>query len=314
MNGETLRIVSVSLGSSKRDKVVKSELMGIPLSLERIGADGKFYRAVELIKQLAPEVQAIGLGGIDLYLYSGNRRHTVRDALKLKRAAGSTPVADGSMLKRILEPEQMDYLIHERADIPIKGRRILMVSGVDRTGMARVLAAAAGEIIFGDMIFALGIPIPVRSYKGLARLGDTLLPIITKLPFQVLYPTGEKQESTKPKHRKWLEWADVIAGDFHFIRRNIPPSLANKVVITNTTTDEDRQLLVERGLSWLITTTPVIDGRSFGMNVLEGSILALMHHFGDYPNEANFRVYLNKLQIRPTISDLRKPAENAAGG
>jgi hypothetical protein len=310
MNGENLRIVSVSLGSSKRDKVVKSELMGVPLSLERIGSDGKFYRAVELIKLLAPDVQAIGLGGIDLYLYAGNRRYTVRDALKLKRAAGNTPVADGSMLKRILEPEQMEYLIRERPDIPIKGRRILMVSGVDRTGMARVLAESAGEIVFGDLIFALGVTIPIRSYKGLARVADTLLPVITKLPFQVIYPTGEKQDITKPKHRKWLEWADVIAGDFHFIRRNIPPKLDGKVIITNTTTDEDRQLLVERGLSWLITTTPVIDGRSFGMNVLEGSILALMSHFGDFAGEANFRVYLNKLQLRPTISDLRQPPEN----
>ncbi len=305
MNGETLRIVSVSLGSSKRDKTAKSELLGVPLSLERIGADGKFYRAVELIQRLAPEVQAIGLGGIDLYLYSGNKRHTVRDALKLKRAAGKTPVADGSTLKRILEPELMEYLLRERADIPIRGKRILMVSGVDRTGMARVLAGAAGEIIFGDMIFALGIPFPIRSYRGLSRVADTLLPVVTKLPFQVLYPTGEKQEKSKPKQRKWLEWADVIAGDYHFIKRNLPEKLAGKIVITNTTTDEDRIALRERGLEWLITTTPVIDGRSFGMNVLEGSILALMNHFGDYIGDSNFRIYLNKLQLKPSISRLQ---------
>jgi len=306
MGIEPLRIVSVSLGSSKRDKTVRSELLGVPLQLDRKGVDGKLYRAVELISRLAPEVQAIGLGGIDLYLFAGNRRYVVRDALKLARAAGTTPVADGSQLKRILEPQQMEYLLNERPDIPVKGKKVLMVSAVDRTGMAQVLDEAAGEIVFGDLFFGLGVPLPLRSYRAVVNLARALLPLITKLPFQVLYPTGEKQEKVHPKHRRWLEWADVIAGDYHYIRRNLPESLTGKVIITNTTTEDDRKLLRERGLNHLITTTPVVDGRSFGMNVLEGSIQALIRHFGDYPGEHNLRIYLNKLQLRPTVSLLQE--------
>lgn len=306
MGVEPLRIVSVSLGSSKRDKTARSELLGVPLLLDRKGVDGKLYRAVELISRLAPEVQAIGLGGIDLYLYAGNRRYAVRDALKLARAAGTTPVADGSLLKRILEPQQMEYLLNERPDIPLQGKKVLMVSAVDRTGMAQVLDEAAGEIVFGDLIFGLGIPVPLRSYRAVVNLARALLPLITKLPFQVLYPTGEKQEQVRPKHRRWLEWADIIAGDYHYIRRNLPDSLAGKVIITNTTTEDDRKLLRERGLNHLITTTPVVDGRSFGMNVLEGSIQALIRYFGDYPSEHNVRIYLNKLQLRPTVSLLQE--------
>lgn len=306
MGIEPLRIVSVSLGSSKRDKTVRSELLGVPLQLDRKGVDGKLYRAVELISRLAPEVQAIGLGGIDLYLFAGNRRYVVRDALKLARAAGTTPVADGSQLKRILEPQQMEYLLNERPDIPVKGKKVLMVSAVDRTGMAQVLDEAAGEIVFGDLFFGLGVPLPLRSYRAVVNLARALLPLITKLPFQVLYPTGEKQEKVRPRHRRWLEWADVIAGDYHYIRRNLPESLTGKVIITNTTTEDDRKLLRERGLNHLITTTPVVDGRSFGMNVLEGSIQALIRHFGDYPGEHNLRIYLNKLQLRPTVSLLQE--------
>ena len=306
MGFEPLRIVSVSLGSSKRDKTARSELLGVPLQLDRKGVDGKLYRAVELISQLAPEVQAIGLGGIDLYLFAGTKRFVVRDALKLARAAGTTPIADGSLLKRILEPQQMEYLLSERSDISLKGRKVLMVSAVDRTGMARVLDEAAGEIIFGDLIFGLGIPVPLRSYRAVVNLARVMLPLVTRLPFQVLYPTGEKQEQVCPKHRRWLEWADVIAGDYHFIRRNLPDSLTDKVIITNTTTEDDRKLLRERGLNHLITTTPVVDGRSFGMNVLEGSIQALIRYFGDYPSEYNLRIYLNKLRLLPTISSLQE--------
>lgn len=307
-----LRILSVSLGSSKRDKTAASELMGVPLSLERMGVDGKFYRAVELITQLAPEVQAVGLGGIDLYLYAGDQRYTVRDALKLAQAAGDTPVADGSRLKRLLEPALVYRLMAEHPEIPLKGRKVLMVSGVDRTGMAKALAENAGEIVFGDFIFALGLPIPLRSYRSVVRAGRALLPIITKLPFQFIYPTGEKQDKASPKQRRWLEWAEVIAGDFHYIRRNLPASLEGKVVLTNTTTEEDREVLAARGLRYLVTTTPMVEGRSFGMNVLEGSLLALMNHFGDPATDANMKVYLNKLDLHATVTELGDSGESVS--
>lgn len=302
---QPLNILSISLGSSKRDKEVKTELLGVPIIINRIGTDGKFYRAVELIERMAPEVDAIGLGGIDLYLYAGKKRYVIRDALKLKNAAGKTLVADGSALKNTLEKEQVEYLIENNPEIPIKGKKVLVVSGVDRMGMSVALSAVAGEIVFGDLVFAVGIPIPVRSYKAVCRLATFILPIMTKLPFRLLYPTGEKQERVKPKHARWLQWADVIAGDFHFIRRNLPDRLDGKVVITNTTTEEDRELLKQRGLKWLITTTPVIDGRSFGTNVLEASIWALMKRFGDELTDTNFRIYLNKLAIRPTVFNLQ---------
>jgi len=103
--------------------------------------------------------------------------------------------------------------------------------------MAQVLDEAAGEIVFGDLFFGLGVPLPLRSYRAVVNLARALLPLITKLPFQVLYPTGEKQEKVRPRHRRWLEWADVIAGDYHYIRRNLPESLTGKVIITNTTTE-----------------------------------------------------------------------------
>jgi len=46
--------------------------------------------------------------------------------------------------------------------------------------------------------------------------------------------------------------------------------------LTNTTTSENVEELKKRGVSLLITTTPVIEGRSFGTNVLEGVFTALL--------------------------------------
>ena len=77
-------MVSVSFGSSRRDAAAEVELLGERVLLERRGTDGDFQRALCLIQELDGKVDAIGLGGIDLYLFAGGRRYAIRDALRLK--------------------------------------------------------------------------------------------------------------------------------------------------------------------------------------------------------------------------------------
>jgi len=299
-----LRVVSVSLGSSSRDKTTSAEFLGQQFELSRVGTDGDIKKAGQMIADLDGKVSAIGLGGIDLYLCAANRKYVIRDAMKLAANAKTTPVVDGSGLKTTLEPFHV-HRVAEMTDIPpLKGSKVLLVSGVDRWGMAEGLAAYAGEIVFGDLIFSLGIPMKITSLKSLGRFAKALAPIVTKLPFKWIYPTGEKQKEHKPKHQELFEWADWLCGDFHYIKRNLPESLAGKVVFTNTTTAEDQELLRQRGLTHLITTTPVIDGRSFGMNVLEGCFVSLMGLRGDTPTPDNFKVYINKLALEPDVIKL----------
>ncbi len=299
-----LKVVSVSLGSSSRNKVTHATFLDQEVELSRIGTDGDMHKAVALISELDGAVDAIGLGGIDLYLCAGKRKWAIRDAMKMARAAKTTPVVDGSGLKLTLERQQIDQLAASFPGKPLKGANVLMVAGVDRWGMSEGLAAYAGEIAFGDLLFALGIPIAVRTIKQLSFLAGFIAPIVTQLPFQVLYPTGTKQTEHKPRHTEYFTWADWICGDFHYIRRNIPPRLDGKVILTNTTTAEDAALLQERGAAYLVTTTPVIEGRSFGMNVLEGCIVALIRQHGDMVSPENYQVYLNKLDLKPTVTEL----------
>jgi hypothetical protein len=299
-----LKVVSVSLGSSERNKTTHATFLDQQVELSRVGTDGDMRRAIEMIRELDGSVDAIGLGGIDLYLCAGKRKWAIRDALKLARAAKKSPVVDGSGLKLTLERQQVDQLAASFPGKPLKGAKALMVSGVDRWGMASGLAAYASEVVFGDLIFALGIPIAVRTLRQLNFLAGVMAPIVTQLPFKLLYPTGKKQTEHKPKHTEYFIWADWICGDFHFIRRNVPPRLDGKVILTNTTTEADVALLRERGAAYLVTTTPVIEGRSFGMNMLEGCIVALIRQQGDLVSPENYQVYLNKLDLKPSITQL----------
>jgi len=299
------RIVSASLGSSKRDHRVEIELLGEKLVIERIGTNGDLSKAIEMLKSLDGNVDAIGLGGIDLYLYAGGKRFAIRDALRLKNAVERTPVVDGSGLKDTLERETIKYLV-DKERMPLAEKKVLMVSAVDRFGMAEALHNLGCKITFGDLIFGLGLYWPIRSmgmFKFLAM--RIFLPVVTKMPFKMLYPTGEKQDKDpEEKYAKFYREADIIAGDYLFIRKYMPKDMSGKWIITNTTTEQDVADLRNGGVELLVTTTPVFNGRSFGTNVLEAALLALLGKNWEEVTSQDYLDILKKLDYKPRIEKL----------
>lgn len=291
-SSEVLRVVSVSLGSSKRNHAAEDEILGRRVSIERIGVDGDYDAACRLISELDGKVAAIGLGGTDLYLVAGKRRYVIEESRRLAESAKATPVVDGSGLKNTLERETIRWLA-AHGDLQLRGKKVLVVSAVDRFGMAEAFSEAGCRCLFGDLIFALGIPIGIHSLGMVRAVAAMVLPFLRRLPIKVLYPTGGKQEDTKPRHGKYFRWADVVAGDFHFIRRYLPERMDGKVIVTNTTTAGDVALLRERGVATLVTTTPEFGGRSFGTNVMEGVLIALA---GKRPEQMEPEDYLDLLR------------------
>jgi len=289
--------VSVSLGSSTRDHSVEVDLLGERVSVSRVGVDGSLDRALERLRELDGRVDALGLGGIDVYLYAGAKRYALRDGLRLLDAVKRTPVVDGSGLKNTLERQAVDYL-RDELGTELRGKRVLMVSALDRFGMAQALVAAGADVLFGDFIFALDLDKPVRGLREFEALAEKYLPDACKLPFQFFYPTGKKQERPpQPKYPQYYAEADIIAGDFHFMRQFMPDRLDGKLVLTNTVTAGDVEDLRARGVARLVTTTPEFAGRSFGTNVVE-AILVALGGANDYES------LLRELGIRPRVVDL----------
>ena len=107
------QIVSVSLGSVKRDHEAEADFLGQRFHFHRRGTNGQFKKAVALLQELDGQVDAIGLGGIDVYLYSRSQRYALKDGLRLLESVKITPVVDGSGLKNTLERETVRYLLEE---------------------------------------------------------------------------------------------------------------------------------------------------------------------------------------------------------
>lgn len=275
-------IVSVSLGSRRRDHEAVFSLCGQTVKVSRRGTDGSLDAAESLIRALDGTVEAIGLGGIDRYLVVQNKRYEVQDAVRLARAAARTPVVDGSGIKNTLERRIVEVLHREGQIWP--GQTVLIVSAMDRFGMAEAFGALGYPLTMGDLIFSSRIDYPIRTVDELAELARKLLPELSRMPFGQLYPVGGAQTVDRdPRYAHYFEEADIIAGDFHYIRRYMPDVLTGKVVLTNTTTQEDVERLKEAGVRLLVTTTPVLDGRTFGTNVMEAALVAVLGMTADEP-------------------------------
>ena len=92
------RAVSISLGSSKRNKSVELTLLGETVRIERIGTDGDMEKAAQMFKELDGKVDAFGVGGADLGLMVEGKWYPLYSVSPMIRFVKHTPVAERSPL------------------------------------------------------------------------------------------------------------------------------------------------------------------------------------------------------------------------
>ena len=216
----------------------------------------------------------------------------------------TTPVVDGTGLKSTLENRAASYLETNIPNYIAKhGKKAFVMTASDRWGLARSFLDSGYQCRFGDMMFSLGIPISLSTTQQIKVMAALLMPIASRLPFSWVYPTGEKQEERAPKHGKIFRWATVTAGDCHYIKRYMPDDMTGKVIVTNTTTSEDVGFFRQSGVKFLVTTTPVLEGRSFGTNLMEAALIAISNkNRGLTKDETN--ELLNQLDFQPQLQEL----------
>ncbi len=296
------RAVSISLGSSQRDKAVEVSLLGQAVRLERIGTDGDMEKAAQLYRDLDGQVDAFGVGGADLGVLVADRYYPLHGVRPMVRFVKRTPLVDGHGLKNTLERRAAAF-IEKEIGPQVQPKRALITVAGDRWGMMQGFVTAGYACVSGDFMFGLGLPIPIRSTTTLKRLYAVLGPIVTRLPFAWLYPTGEKQEKWAPKYERWYRWATVIAGDCHYIKRHRPARLDGQTICTNTTTPDDVALFRAAGVRYLVTTTPILDGRSFGTNLMEAALIAVSGQKRPL-SHAELDALIEQLGFQPTLQEL----------
>jgi hypothetical protein len=80
--------------------------------------------------------------------------------------------------------------------------------------------------------------------------------------------------------------------------------LTGKIIVTNTTTKKNVEELQKRNLHILVTVTPRLEGRSFGTNVMEATLLALMDKPQSAVTSDDFLGLINQIPLEPNIEVL----------
>jgi hypothetical protein len=294
------RAVGISLGSSKRDKKVIVNLNGVEIQVERMGTDGDIEKASSLYLEFDGKVDAFGVGGVDLYLRLDEREYPLHAALKLVSGIKQTPLCDGRGLKHTLERRVFELAKAALGNVRFK--QAFIPVAVDRMGLAEAVAEVSDQIVSGDLMVALGVPIPLYGIPAFKRVARVMLPMVSYFPMSMIFYGSDGAEQ-EPKYVKYFEESDLIAGDFLFMRKYMPKSLAGKTVVTNTTTEENIALLKERGVKTVITTTPRYDGRSFGTNTTEAMLTAYAGK-GRRLTDDELNGLIDELGLKPSVMQL----------
>jgi hypothetical protein len=301
------KILSVSLGSASRDHTTHHDFLGEECELSRKGTNADFERALAMYREYDGKVDAFGVGGLEFYLGVGERRYYFREGKRIRAAVQVSKVGDGNGVKGLLVQRAFATLekqLNEEGKT-LQGMKALKSNAVDRYVMAEALVNAGCEPVFGDLMFSLDLPVPVRKLSTVRLLAAVLLPVVTQLPFKLFYPLGSAQDKEpEPKWRKYYEEATVLAGDFVSIRAHMPDDLSGKIVVTNTTTAKNVEELQKRGLHILVTTTPRLEGRSFGTNVMEATLRALIDKPDSEITQADFLDLIERIPLEPNIEVL----------
>jgi len=291
--------ISPSLGSSERNYHFVIEAFGKKYHLCRIGV-ADLHEMKRFLEHFDGKAGAFGIGGCDLGVRIGHNENMYyfHEVLKACKRVKQTPYDDGYALKRIVEPTALSMASgllgsdQRRCLIPVGSERWPLVIAAENLGL---------EVLLGDLPFALGFG-KLISPKSLAKIAPMIMPIVGRLPFKWLYPTGEKQAKREPeKFGAMFDWADIIAGDYHYIGKYAPARLEKKMIVTNTTTVRNRNSLFDTGVSAIVTTTPQIAGRSPGTNALWALLAVVIQDSGRELNENNLRKVLDELKIAPEI-------------
>lgn len=302
------KVLSISLGSPARDHVVRCKLLDQEIEIERRGTDADFRKAVELFRAYDGVVDAFGVGGIVFFMRVDGRRYHWRDARQIRDAIRVSKVGDGNRVKPLLERRAvaaLDRHLRTQDGRSLSQMSALVTAAVGRYDLATALRAAGCGMTYGDFMFGLGAPLPVHSLRAVQAVGAVMLPVITRLPFRWFYDLGDDQlAEPDEKFGKYYERHDIIAGDFLQIRSHMPSDLSGKIFLTNTTTTADVEELRRRKLHLLVTSTPRLEGRSFGTNVIEALLLALIDKPEAKITTADLAELIERIPIEPGLEVL----------
>ena len=286
------QIISVSLGSSSNDYEFETTFLKQKFNIKRIGTNGDYEKAADLLVQFDSKADAFGLGSIKFPTSNKNNRliKAVTDILDFVwddsakvaklRSRLKTPVTTGDHLISVAYEWAIRSIQFEQSGY-FNNARVLFLSGMTHSRMAKVMSEYTENLSFADPLLEHGISKFLNSYKDFVlyskgihdvlkwspskRILDSALPV-KKWNTYILRKAMQKAHIIVIPHHKFYDYVEDCTVE----------ELGGKTVITTTVYDDRVEFLKNQGVDVIIDTTPKILKRVVGVNVQEALAIAAL--------------------------------------
>jgi predicted amino acid dehydrogenase len=300
------RIVSISLGSSRRNYCCTITLLGQRIEIRHIGTNGNSTQAAVLARAYDGEVDVISLGPPAVAAHVRAACYIHPELHSFASQPRQTPIVYGQVLRATLERWAA---LRASEVLSIGGRtcRVLFPSGIESYQAASALTAFQPRLCFADPLLHTGLPF-VPSLHSLAQLEQytaRVLPVLKLLPARFMLGDPGARGRANQRVQRLFKQAELIAGRCETILRCAPPALPGCIVLTDDPSPAEIEDLRRRGVAALVTLTqPLCPEQPFlAADVLEAAITAITGHSGP-PDEADVLACITEAGWAPAIHHL----------
>ena len=293
------RVVAITLGPSKRDFTMKTEFLGQPFEVHRMGADDDTGKAWELMRRQQAHADAIGLGEIGDHYHVGQSTVVNKETHRLLKVVTRVPATTGATLRRLLQVRAVRY-VHGHLGNYFANNIVLFLSGMRNYDMAAALADYTPNLNFADALAQTGAPTMLTSLAQLELYAKGSEWVLAGKPGEMLEAalTGFKGNRLSAAVAK----SHVIVGTFGELHEiGNPQNLAGKTVITSAVDDERFEFFRRCKVNLVVDVSPKLFDQVVGVNVIEAMILAALGKPPEAVSDDDFTEILDELGLQPRL-------------
>jgi len=293
------KVVTVTLGSSKQDFEFKTEFLGQPFSVRRLGADNDTGKAWELMRRQQATADAIGLGEISDHYQVGLRTVVNKETQRLMNVVTRVPVTTGATLRRLLQVRAVRHVQKELGNY-FNNNLVLFLSGMRNYDMAVAMSDYSKNLSFADAVFQTGAPTLLGSLDMLELYAKGSNLVLNNTPGEVLESSlaGFKRRRVAVAVAK----SHVVVGTFGEIKAVTESgNLVGKTLITSAVDEERLAFFREQKVNLVIDVSPKLFDKVVGINTLEAMILAALEKPPEEVSDDDFSEILDELNITPRL-------------
>lgn len=252
-------IIIIAFGSAKENYDKPVSFLRGTYRIKRLGVDFDVKLALELAAKYCTQCDIIGFSGFPTDIKINGKTHTHEQVLKLRRAVGDTPYADGSHLKSLAMPLFLRNLTLKEPEF-FKNKSIAFYSGISQWDYIPSFNEMSSKLIFADPYSATMIPKIIHGSASLQSFMGLMLPFLKKINLEKFKARDFTADITKLGTMRDFFKADIYVVNKSQLNYLKLQNLAGKTVIIDRLDSFSKEILLKANVEKVYSCYPDFKG------------------------------------------------------